>query len=450
MRIDCNFRGVIMKKYIDIIITLVIAIVLMFSVHSFYSYMLNNYEFSEAGIFSEADKDSSYNEATIKQIKTNNEDIIIDKGGSYLISGNLVDKQIIVDVDKEENVYLVLDTLTITNELISPIEIKGGKHVYVTLVGNSINQLSVNQEVPVIASEIAISFNGNGNLELISLGDGIKGEESIVIAGGNYNLVSAKHGINAKENIRLTNSKLSINSGKDGIKATSKQEDAGYIYIEDGHFDINAKQDGIDAEGEIIIIDGDFKVVSGEGFQGILTYLNEKDEKTTSKKALKGSNITINGGAYQLEAFEDGIHANKNLIINAGKFEMSVGAKGLFAKDDLIIDEVELIVNEAYEGIEANKLVINDGKIIINTFDDAINALELVTINDGDIFLKAKADGIDSNGDLILNGGAVIINKLSRYNQGDAMLDIAGEFIINGGIITDENGILITIDDITS
>lgn len=92
---------------------------------------------------------------------------------------------------------------------------------------------------------------------------------------------------------------------------------------------------------------------------------------------------------------------------------------------------------EEGEGIATtdNDITINGGEIYIESEDDGLNAGGdnggIITINDGSIYIKASGDGIDSNKNLIINGGKVY--TMGSSVGGDAGIDTDGSFEINGG-----------------
>ena len=91
---------------------------------------------------------------------------------------------------------------------------------------------------------------------------------------------------------------------------------------------------------------------------------------------------------------------------------------------------------EEGEGIatETKDITINGGDIYIESADDGLNAGGdggIITINNGNIFIKASGDGIDSNKDLIVNGGTIY--TMGSSTGGDAGIDTDGKFEINGG-----------------
>ena len=92
---------------------------------------------------------------------------------------------------------------------------------------------------------------------------------------------------------------------------------------------------------------------------------------------------------------------------------------------------------EEGEGIATtdNDITINSGEIYIESADDGLNAGGdnggIITINDGTIYIKASGDGIDSNKELVINGGKIY--TMGSSIGGDAGIDTDGSFEINGG-----------------
>lgn len=90
------------------------------------------------------------------------------------------------------------------------------------------------------------------------------------------------------------------------------------------------------------------------------------------------------------------------------------------------------------EGIttKSNDITIDGGVINVFATDDGINAGGdggTITINDGEIFIQADGDGIDSNKDLIINGGATYV--VGSSNGGNAGIDTETGYTINGGTL---------------
>lgn len=90
------------------------------------------------------------------------------------------------------------------------------------------------------------------------------------------------------------------------------------------------------------------------------------------------------------------------------------------------------------EGIATKNadITIIGGKINIECQDDGINIGGdggTITINDGEIFIKASGDGIDSNQNLVINGGSLY--TIGSAVGGDSGIDTETGFAINGGSV---------------
>ena len=94
---------------------------------------------------------------------------------------------------------------------------------------------------------------------------------------------------------------------------------------------------------------------------------------------------------------------------------------------------------EAGEGIEGTYVQINDGAIDVYASDDGINATTkssaynvVLEINGGEVSVEVAqgdTDALDSNGDLIINGGTVDITAQYAF-------DFDGRGELNGGTVT--------------
>lgn len=284
------------------------------------------------------DPDSSYGEDidTI-YLDSASEDITIDEGGSYLITGTASDLMILVDASEDEEVHLILRDATINNSDAAVIFVLSADKVKITLEGDSI--LTGGENVGsyegididgVIRSETDLTINGNGSLTITSpAAHGIVCKDDMVIAGGSY--------------------------------------------------EIGSSDDGIHVDGSLLIADGDISIVTED----------------------------------------DGIHADGILQIDSAEADIT-----------------------AAEGLEATNVIINDGNITISASDDGINAAQkddehspAVIINGGNITIdmaQGDTDGIDSNGDIIINGGTIIINGPSPCDYDISASLNGGTLIING------------------
>lgn len=192
------------------------------------------------------------------------------------------------------------------------------------------------------------------------------------------------------------------------------------------------------------------------------------DESGTSTKGIKaGGGMYLNGGTYQIDSADDSIHSNANITIADGTYTLATGDDGVHADDALTVNGGTITVTESYEGLEGLTVTINDGTIDITARDDGINTAggtdqsgfgtfgdhfkgmdsaddetEETTdnemwmeLNGGYIHILAGGDGVDSNGDLTINGGEIYIDGPS--DNGNSAIDYGdrSSAYVNGGML---------------
>lgn len=293
----------------------------------------------------------------------------------------------------------------------------------------------------------AVNESGNGILEydeMIELSD-VSGIVTLT-EGGTYYITGSSDDCTLAvragegESVTLILDDVSItNSSSAAIYA----ESAGEVNIvlegnselvnEDGFVNDGSEDEDIDAliysETDMTISgDGSLEIVSGEG-KGIGT----------------DDSIVISGGDISIEASDDGINAGGDFLMTGGKLRVAAGDDGIHADVNLKISGGEINIDAA-EGLEATCVVIDDGLIVINASDDGINAAQKsedadlkVEINGGDITIvmgEGDTDGIDSNGDLIINGGRIDITGQSCCDY-DGSAELNGGTLIVNGVETD-------------
>uniref|UniRef100_UPI004025DD42 carbohydrate-binding domain-containing protein n=1 Tax=Roseburia inulinivorans TaxID=360807 RepID=UPI004025DD42 len=192
------------------------------------------------------------------------------------------------------------------------------------------------------------------------------------------------------------------------------------------------------------------------------------DESGTSTKGIKaGGGMYLNGGTYQIDSADDSIHSNANITIADGTYTLATGDDGVHADDALTVNGGTITVTESYEGLEGLTVTINDGTIDITARDDGVNVAggtdqsgfgtfgdhfkgmdsaddetEETTdnemwmeLNGGYIHILAGGDGVDSNGDLTINGGEIYIDGPS--DNGNSAIDYGdrSSAYVNGGML---------------
>ena len=346
----------------------------------------------------------------------------------------------------------------------------------------------------VIFAKSDLTLNGTGSLTIISAeGHGIVSKDDLKITGGTYDITAAGHALSGKDSVRIADGTFILTAEKDGIHAeNADDEEKGYIYIADGDFTITSDGDGMDASNIVQIEDGTLDITAGGGAANSLkTHESDMpgggmsqnierpdgesmpqdtttDESGTSTKGIKaGGGMYLNGGTYQIDSADDSIHSNANITIADGTYTLATGDDGVHADDALTVNGGTITVTESYEGLEGLTVTINDGTIDITARDDGINTAggtdqsgfgtfgdhfkgmdsaddetEETTdnemwmeLNGGYIHILAGGDGVDSNGDLTINGGEIYIDGPS--DNGNSAIDYGdrSSAYVNGGML---------------
>ena len=329
-----------------------------------------------------------------------------------------------------------------------------------------------------IVSKDDLKITG-GTYDITAAGHALSGKDSVRIADGTFVLTAGKDGIHAenaddeeKGYIYIADGDFTITSDGDGMDASN------IVQIEDGTFDITAgggaanslkthesdmpggpgggmPQNGERPDGEDMPEmgekpDGANMPEMGEKPDGAnMPEMGEKpdgenmpqdtttDESGTSTKGIKaGGGMYLNGGTYQIDSADDSIHSNANITIADGTYTLETGDDGVHADDALIVNGGTITVTESYEGLEGLMVTINDGTIDITASDDGINAAGgEMELNGGYIHILAGGDGVDSNGDLTINGGEIYIDGPS--DNGNSAIDYGdrSSAYVNGGTL---------------
>lgn len=180
----------------------------------------------------------------------------------------------------------------------------------------------------------------------------------------------------------------------------------------------------------------------GKGF-GFSNDLDSKSDSVSQKGIKADGSITIEGGTFKFDTYDDSIHADTDVVVNGGSLEIATGDDAVHAESKLTINNGSVNVTKSNEGLEGNVIEINDGTIDIISSDDGINASGnksdiYLTINGGSITVDSEGDGLDSNGDMEINGGNILVN--GPENSGNSAIDVASE---NGGLFTVNGGSII-------
>ena len=421
-------------------------------------------------MFTDADRNTEYDETSAAEIllsgnsatcaspavTTADGTVTITAGGVYIVGGTGENVTLAVDADGEK-VRLVLRDVTIANDDYPAVYVKNADKVF--LISEGTNTLSVtgtfvqkddNKTDGTIFAKDDIVLTGNGSLTVKSPKHGIVGKDDVKITGGTLSVNAKSHGIQANDSVRITNAAIDITSGKDGIHVENEDDETkGYFYLESGTLSVTAGYDGVDASGTLQVVSGTVTIASGGGSGKTLS----GDVFTKGLKA--DGDTAISGGTIAIDSCDDAIHSNGSIRIDGGKLTLASGDDGIHADTSLLISGGEIDVTKSYEGLEGQNVTISGGEISLIASDDGINAAGgndgssvggrpgqnnfnnnadvFISITGGSVYVNASGDGLDSNGNLLVSGGTIVVE--GPTSDGDGALDYDNAASSTGGTL---------------
>ena len=336
-----------------------------------------------------------------------------------------------------------------------------------------------------------LKFDGDGSIYITGNCDkGINTKDDLEICGGNLYVSAQGAAVRGNDSVEISGGYLHLISSKgDGIKTSNTEDGKGNFTVSGGEIYIDCFGDGISSSADLLIAGGTIAIATegtvsssssssssnqggwggpgggrpGGGGPGGMDEGN-KNKSSTSAKGLKSVGMLhITNGSITVDSADDALHSDTTLQIDGGNFYLSANDDGIHAEKALTINGGAIQIIKSYEGIEAIEITVNGGTIRLLASDDGFNACggtsmmgggfrpgqsaessspssdetPLLTFNGGYTIVNADGDGIDSNGQIVMTGGTVIVygptgNMNGPIDHGDARTD---QMTVSGGTL---------------
>ena len=428
----------------------------------------------------------------------------ITKSGTYTLKGRLEGQVVVNNTDSNDtaDIIIELDKTTIVCDSDSPVKIISGYNdVQISAKKNTENVIKDTREhktedeedqgLGAIYSKADLKIKGKGTLEVKgNYNNGIHVTKDLKVQNLKLKVTAYNNAIKANKSFKMAEGGLlvAISTNGDGIKTESSLSGKGNVTVEAGIITVYSAGDGIQSARDFymqngVADDGTITSPTLKIYTATYSGYTASDAVTTSYKGIKVKNeIKISSGSLVLKTYDDGLHADYGTVLEDGSTgqgsvtisggtvttevfspenktatgkqiedgwgnqQAVIGADAIHADYRLTVTGGTLNLDSAYEGFEANTVLISGGKTYIYANDDGINACNLpalltskpsVTIDGGYVDISVSpdvdTDGIDSNGKYIQNGGVVIVR--GPNTQDASAIDTKGTAKVNGGTL---------------
>ncbi len=382
--------------------------------------------------------------------------VTIEAAGTYIVSGELSDGQIVVDSDQDGLVRLVLAGASITHSGDAGIRVMQADRAVLVLADGTTNAVTDGSTYPVDAEQNAavwsdddLSIGGGGALTVTArFEDGIASKDGLVIGDGTITVVAADEGVRGKDYLVIRGGTLDVRADGDGLQSDEDEDpERGYVLVEGGVITVDAGGDAVSAATDALVRGGTLSLRSGGGARVTAS------EDTSAKGLKAGVLLVVDDGVIDVDASDDGLHSDGDIVVNGGAIGIATGDDGVHSDVMLTINGGEVAVTDSQEGIEAvaGDLVINGGVIDVTALDDGFNlsgdgddapGVESagdpydMVFNGGRVSVTSGSDGIDSNGSIVMTGGCLAIRgPVPGTHPEQGAIDYNGSFEISGGVL---------------
>lgn len=405
--------------------------------------------------------------------------VTFTSAGTYLISGDLADGQLIVDTANAtadatadtEKVRLVLNGVSVACSTGPAVFVRSSpkKTVLYTAAG-SVNLLSdgsgyIVEDAEQTEGEVYpnacvyacddLRLDGEGTLRITGNADkGVNTKDDLEITGGTLIVTSPGTAVRGNDSVEMTGGTvtLTVTGEGDGLKSAQTEKDGkGWVSVSGGSLYITAIGDGISAATDLTVSGGTL----------VITALDAGGKALTDTgNAGTGSAQSGSGGMGGMGGFGGGRPGGMGGDGNSSK--SSISAKGLKAAGTVTLAGGKLTVTAADDGINASSGgggsmgggrpggfggggrpggrsgENTDGQTAGGTVTDTLTPL--LTVSGGYTAVYASGDGIDSNGNIVMTGGTLLVfgptdngNGAIDYGDGNCSMIISGGTLLAVG-----------------
>lgn len=348
----------------------------------------------------------------------------ITKAGTYRISGEQGD--VIVDAG-DADVVLILDNATIAGQ----INVVSADKVQVHAVGSS-TVTATAPDSAAIYSHADLVLSGDGTVTVHSEGegaDGIASSDDLALYSGTWKVTAADDAFRGKDSASVLGGHLDATAGDDGVRSDVA------VHLSGGTVDVNAGGDGVHSDVALLIDGGDVTVASStEGLEaGLLSISDGTVNLTSSDDGINGSGATSVDATTeqeQQEQSEESAGPQPPEGMPEPPQGMQQPPQGM-QEPPQGMQQPQKGMQPPQQGMQPPQQGGASGGQPGAGMEQSTG--EQIVMSGGTVKVNAAGDGIDSNGDLRINGGTVLVFGPSDGANGT--FDYAGSFSIDGGTV---------------
>ena len=409
---------------------------------------------------------------------------VISSAGTYIVSGELTDGQLLVDAGDDDKVQLVLAGATIHNEDGPAIYVRNVDKCFVTLDAGTENGLSdgssytleddSDEPYATLFSRCDLTLNGDGTLNVISAyRHAVCSKDDLVVVSGTYNISAVEDGLRGRDSVKVRDGVFAIQAGGDGIKSNKDDDPTkGFVSIDGGTFGIQAGDDVVQGKTLVRLAGGSLTVAANDdAFHSDLEMhlLGASMEAGAGDDAFHAeTKLTVDGGTVNVTSCNEGYEAEK-VYVNGGDMHIVASDDGVNASaadlsDDADADNVSSTLPNggtpgapgkgggaaagAQQGGSAPELPVDDnaygagratgsgqqgGDPAAGGGMGQADSNCLIQVNGGYLVIDSAGDAIDSNGNVEVTGGVLLVS--GPTSDGDGAFDYDGSATISGGTV---------------